>query len=122
MTLLVAGCGGTVVGPTENGKVLSAPKGNPALGKAVFAKNACSGCHTFTPAGATAKVGPDLDQLADYAQKAKQPLESYTRNAITNPPPPYVPPGFTNSMPTTYGASLSAQDLANLVAFLTQGH
>jgi hypothetical protein len=32
-----------------------------------------------------------------------------------------VPPGFpTNVMPTTFGSSLSAKQLADLVAFLTK--
>jgi mono/diheme cytochrome c family protein len=121
VALLAAGCGGTVVGPTENGRVVTPPKGNPAAGKVVFLRNACGGCHTFTPAGTTAKVGPDLDQLPDYAKKANVPLEDYTRAAIVSPPAPYVPPGFpTNAMPTTYGTSLSAQQVSDLVAFLTE--
>src|SRR5438876_10094395 len=117
LAALAVGCGGTIVGPTENGKVVTAPPGNAAAGKAVFLKNACGGCHTFAAAGTTAKVGPDLDMLADYAKKANQPLADFTRSAITNPPAPYVPPGFpTNAMPTTYGTSLSAEQLSDVVA------
>src|SRR5438270_683924 len=40
-----------------------APKGNPAAGKALFAKNGCDQCHTFRPAGAHGTQGPDLDNL-----------------------------------------------------------
>jgi cytochrome c2 len=96
-------------------------KGNPANGKAVFAANGCASCHTYTPAGASGKVGPDLDNLADYAKKAGQPLDQFTQSAITSPPPSYVPPGFPkNVMPTTFGQTIKAQQLADLVAFLTQ--
>lgn len=96
-------------------------KGNPALGKPVFVSNGCGGCHRFTPAGTNGTVGPDLDKLADYADKAGEPLEQFTSGAITNPPPKYVPPGFpTNVMPTNFGQTIKPQDLANLVAFLTQ--
>jgi mono/diheme cytochrome c family protein len=128
LVVAATGCGtADVITPTPNEVVGKAPtppaavKGDPAAGKAVFASNGCGGCHTFTPAAATGKVGPDLDNLAEYAQKAGQPIEEFTSSAITNPPPPYVPPGYPNNvMPTTFGTSLSAQQLADLVAFLTQ--
>ena len=123
-TVLASGCGaGTIVGPTSDGKLLAPPTGNATAGKIVFEKNTCAACHTFAPAGSTAKIGPSLDNLAAYAQKASQPLGDFVQSAITKPPAAYVPPGFpTNAMPTNFGATLSAQDLANLVAFLTQGH
>jgi mono/diheme cytochrome c family protein len=127
---LVAGCGSQgVASPTPQTVQGSVPvqttptvaKGNPANGKAVFAANGCAGCHTFKPAGSTANVGPPLDQLADYAKKANTPLDQYTASAITSPPPSYVPPGYpTNVMPTTYGTTIKPQQLADLVAFLTQ--
>jgi len=95
--------------------------GNPTAGKAVFSKAGCAACHTFAPAASTGKVGPDLDHLADYAAKAKQPLNEFTLSAIIHPPPPYVPPGFpTGVMPTTFGKTLSSTELADLVAFLTK--
>ena len=37
--------------------------GDPVAGKAVFASAGCVSCHTLKAAGATAKVGPNLDQL-----------------------------------------------------------
>ncbi|MGH3001999.1 MAG: c-type cytochrome [Gaiellaceae bacterium] len=37
--------------------------GNPTAGKAVFESAGCSGCHTLKDAGATGKVGPNLDDL-----------------------------------------------------------
>ena len=128
LALLAVGCGvpgGKEVSPVPGETLVSgAPTGgDPAAGKAVFAKNACASCHTFTPAGATGKVGPDLDHLPEYAQKANVPLAQYAAEAITSPPAPYVPPGFPkNAMPTNYGTQLTSQQLADLVAFLTQGH
>jgi cytochrome c551/c552 len=95
--------------------------GDPVAGKAVFTSAGCSSCHAFKPAGSTGSVGPDLDNLAAYAQKAGEPLATFTKEAIAAPPAKYVPPGFpTNVMPTTFGTSLSATQLTNLVAFLTQ--
>jgi mono/diheme cytochrome c family protein len=126
-----AGCGSegtttpspqTVVGSVPHQPTTTTPaKGNPALGKPVFLSNGCGGCHTYTPAGTNGTVGPDLDKLPDYARKAGQPLDEFTSGAITSPPPKYVPPGYpTNVMPTNFGQTIKPQDLANLVAFLTQ--
>ena len=128
---IAAGCGSQgVASPTPQTVQGSVPKsttpttasGNPANGKTVFISvGGCGSCHTFTPAGTKATVGPDLDKLADYAQKAGQPLVDFTKSAITSPPPSYVPPGFPkNVMPTTFGQTLKPQQLADLVAFLTQ--
>jgi cytochrome c551/c552 len=127
---LAAGCGSqgtasptpqTVVGSVPKATTPTPAKGDAAAGKAVFTANGCGSCHTYTPAGAHGTVGPDLDKLADYAQKANQPLADFTQSAITSPPPSYVPPGYPkNVMPTTFGQTIKPQDLANLVAFLTQ--
>jgi cytochrome c551/c552 len=107
--------------PTTTTSTTPAAIGDPAAGKVVFAANGCAACHTFAPAAATGKVGPDLDHIADYAAKAGQPVEQYAREAITHPPPKYVPPGFpTNVMPTTFGKSLTPKQIDDLVAFITQ--
>ena len=128
---VAAGCGseGTVaplpntVEGTLPAATTAAPaaKGNPAAGKAVFASAGCGGCHTYKPAGATGKVGPDLDKIAADAKKANQgSLEDYTLTSIKDPNA-YIVPGFTQGvMPDTYGTSLSSKQLADLVAFLTQ--
>ena len=129
---LAAGCGSqgtasptpqTVIGTLPKPTTPTGAKGNPAAGKAVFVANGCGSCHTYTPAGSKGTVGPDLDKLADYATKAGQPLADFTSGAITSPPPSYVPPGFPkNVMPTTFGQTIKPQQLADLVAFLTQKH
>jgi cytochrome c oxidase subunit 2 len=86
-------------------------------GKAVFTANACASCHTFKAAGATAKVGPDLDKLPQEAQKAGKPLEQFIRESIVNPNA-YVEPGFPKGlMPQTF-ASLPKPQLDALVKFL----
>jgi cytochrome c551/c552 len=98
-----------------------AATGNATAGKAVFASAGCAACHTFKPAASTGTIGPNLDDLASYAQKAGEPLAQFTHEAIVAPPAKYVPSGFpTTVMPTTFGSSLSATQLNNLVAFLTQ--
>jgi cytochrome c oxidase subunit 2 len=87
-------------------------------GKAVFAANGCASCHTFTPAGATAKIGPDLDKLPAEARRAGQPLEHFVRQSIVSPNA-YVEPHYPRGlMPQTFGSLPKAQ-LDALVRFLT---
>jgi cytochrome c551/c552 len=134
LALLLVGCSDTVPGgkklvtPTPDTVIGPLPRpavANPAAGKAVFLSVGCAACHVFRPAGpaAAGKVGPDLDNLAAYAQKAHQAsLTQFISSAITSPPAAYVPPGFpTNVMPKTYGTSLTPSQLADLVAFLAKG-
>jgi mono/diheme cytochrome c family protein len=98
-----------------------APNGNAAAGKALFASQGCSACHTFKPAGSTAKVGPDLDKLASDAQKANRgSLAAYVKESIADPGA-YVVPGYTNGVMPTNFASLGDKKIADLVAFLTAG-
>jgi cytochrome c551/c552 len=127
LLLVAAGCGpGTVTTPTPTEVVGKAPtpptavKGDAAKGKAVFDANGCGGCHTFTPAGSKGTVGPDLDKLPDFAKTAGQPLDDFVRESIVDPDA-YIEKGYAKGiMPGTYGGSLSAQQLADLVAFLSQ--
>ena len=62
-----------------------------------------------------------MDQLAQYAQAANRgSLADFTKESITDPNA-YVQPGFPSGVMPSF-TSLSAQQLADLVAFLTQGH
>jgi cytochrome c len=97
--------------------------GMGAAGKAVFLAPAsqCAGCHTFKAAGTTAKIGPDLDNLASDAQKANRgPLAQYIHESIVDPNA-YVVPGFQGGlMPQNFKQLLKPQQIADLVAFLSQ--
>jgi hypothetical protein len=104
------------------GKLTSGPyaNGSATVGKTVFTGvGGCGACHTLTAAGTHGTIGPDLDKLATYAQMGHMGLQPFIVAAITHPPAPYVPPGFTNVMPTTFAHTLSASDIAGLVAFLS---
>jgi cytochrome c oxidase subunit 2 len=90
--------------------------GGPSA-KTLFVSNGCNGCHTFKPAGANGKVGPDLDKLAEEAQRAGKPLEEFIRESIVNPNA-YVEPGYPKGlMPGTF-AGLPQAQLDALVRFL----
>ena len=91
--------------------------GGTAAGKTVFVNNGCGACHQLKAAGATGKIGPDLDKLAAYAQSAGKPLEDFTRESIVNPDA-YVEKGYPpNVMPHTF-KSLPKDQLDSLVKYL----
>lgn len=118
--ILLAGCGGgkeagptaeTVEGPVP---AETAAEGDPEAGKSVFASAGCGGCHTFAPAGSTGTIGPNLDEVLEG-----QDPES-VRESIVNPDAK-VSEGFSAGvMPKNFSQKLSEQELADLVAFLTQ--
>jgi cytochrome c oxidase subunit II len=103
----------------RQGKELAGPPGQ--AGAAVFKNQGCGSCHTFKPAGSTAKVGPNLDELAGSAEKAGKPLEQFVRESIVEPNA-YVHPGFPkNVMPKTF-AQLPDDQLDALVQYLVKGN
>jgi mono/diheme cytochrome c family protein len=97
----------------------SGAKGDAAAGKQLFAAQGCNACHTFKPAGATAKVGPDLDNLAADASKANRgSVEEYASESIKDPTA-YTAPGYPSGVMPPF--ELSDKQVADLVAFLTAG-
>ena len=94
--------------------------GGANAGRSVFDQNGCGGCHTFKPAKATGKVGPDLDKLSQEAQTAGKPLEDFVRESIVDPDA-YIEKGYpANVMPPTF-KSLPKEQLDALVQFLISG-
>ena len=75
--LLLAGCGGGSDTSTAEPPATTAPtstasgseSGDAANGKEVFASAGCGGCHTFSAAGATGNVGPNLDDASPSFDK-----------------------------------------------------
>jgi mono/diheme cytochrome c family protein len=127
VTFLIAGCGGgqivsptaeEVIGTVRTTTTTAAPPGDPKAGAVLFKSQGCGGCHTFKPAGTNAKIGPDLDKLSQYAKAANQPLEAFVRESIANPSA-YVEKGYQPTMPD-FGQTLSAKQISDLVAYLTQ--
>ncbi|HXY86538.1 MAG TPA: cytochrome c [Gaiellaceae bacterium] len=121
LVMLAAGCGskGTVQPLPETVIGTVAAPSPAAAGKALFASQGCNGCHTFTAAGATGTIGPDLDKLPLYAKRAHQPLQAFVKESIVDPNA-YIEKGYPkNVMPQTF-KSLPADQINALVAFLTQ--
>jgi cytochrome c oxidase subunit II len=90
-------------------------------GLAVFQRNGCGSCHTFAPAGATGKVGPDLDDLKAEALRANRgPLTAFVHQSIVEPAA-YLEPGYPDAMPHIFGEQITATELDQLVHYLVQG-
>ncbi|MFN2616002.1 MAG: cytochrome c oxidase subunit II [Thermoleophilaceae bacterium] len=99
--------------------------GGGADGKQVFASSGCGACHTFAPAGSTAKVGPRLDGLqrsaAAFAKARKESVAQYVMESIVNPRA-FTVPGFPKTvMPTTFKSQLSDAQVKALVQYLLGG-
>ena len=99
----------------------AAPAGNAAAGKTLFNDQGCAACHTLKAAGSTGTVGPNLDDVAANAKTANRgSLDKYVAESITDPGA-YVVPGYPDGVMPTNFSSLSAQQIADLVAFITGG-
>jgi mono/diheme cytochrome c family protein len=67
VALIAAGCGGDEEDP--------APPSGGGGGQQLFADN-CGNCHTLAAAGASGKVGPDLDQVQPGPQLVTTQVEN----------------------------------------------
>jgi cytochrome c oxidase subunit 2 len=91
---------------------------NPSVsGAAVFKDNPCGSCHTLKAAGATGKVGPDLDKLPQYARTAGKPLTAFVHESIADPNA-YIEKGYPKNVMPIF--NLPKQQLDALVQYLVQ--
>ncbi len=87
-------------------------------GLATFQQNGCGACHTLQAAGATGKIGPDLDRLKAAAAKAGHgSLQAFIKESIVKPTA-YIAPGFQNLMPGSFAQQIPAANLSQLVQYL----
>lgn len=100
--------------------VAALPAGNAAAGAQVFESVAhCNACHAL--GGGSGGVGPALDGIGARAATARDgySAEAYLFESIVDPGA-YVADGQrANIMPGNFGQRLSAQQLADLIAYLT---
>jgi cytochrome c oxidase subunit II len=110
-----------VVTPAKFAAFMKGGGTSGAPGLAVFQQNGCGSCHTFTPAGASGKVGPDLDDLKTLAAKANRgTLEQFIHESIVDPAA-YIAPGYSDLMPHIFGTQIPANELTQLVQYLAKG-
>jgi cytochrome c oxidase subunit 2 len=100
---------------TQNKPAASSGAAQLTAGKAVFTGlGGCSGCHTLADAKATAKVGPDLDNVL----VGKFHSTAFIQQSIVKPNA-FITPGFGASiMPSTFGSTLSKTQLDAVVNYL----
>jgi cytochrome c oxidase subunit 2 len=105
---------------SAQGKPAVAPGASPGqsanAGKQLFtsADNACSSCHTLGDAGASGKIGPNLDKVLKGKDK------SFIHTSIVDPNA-FVEKGFQKGiMPPTFGKTLSKQEIGALVDYLSK--
>jgi mono/diheme cytochrome c family protein len=91
------------------------PAGNAAAGRAVFESEGCGSCHTFAPAGAAGRVGPNLDEVLAGKDAA------FIHESIVEPNAEVASGYSAGIMPQNYGDQLSQRQLEDLVAFLQSG-
>jgi cytochrome c551/c552 len=105
---------------SSGGGTSTGAAGNPDNGKTIFTGSAgCGGCHALAAAGTSGAVGPALDSLSGDAQKAGEDLNAFIESSIVDPSK-YVAPGYPDGvMPTNFKQTLSASDIADLVAFIS---
>jgi cytochrome c oxidase subunit II len=110
-----------VVTPAKFADFMKNGAGAGPPGLAVFQQNGCGGCHTFTPATATGTTGPDLGKLKDEAARANRgSLTQFIQESIVQPGA-YIEPKYSDQMPHTFGSSIPADKLKQLVQYLAQG-
>ncbi len=87
-----------------------------ALGQRIFTQN-CASCHATSPE--TRVVGPSLHNIGETAAERVPGMDArlYIEISIIDPSD-YVNEGYEDLMPSTFGTTLTGQELDALVAFL----
>jgi cytochrome c oxidase subunit II len=106
---------GAAGGPAgEAGGAAEEPSQEAAAGEQIFTESGCSGCHTLSAAGSTADIGPSLDE--SIPQMSPEEIEE----AIIEPDAELAQGFGAGIMPDTFDESLDDQQLAALVAYLSE--
>jgi mono/diheme cytochrome c family protein len=87
-------------------------------GEALFSEYGCANCHSLDGSSADA---PSLQGIARRVPPEYDSAEAYLAEMILDPPDSSgeARGGYPNAMPSNYDELLSAQELADLIVFLT---
>ena len=104
----------------DEGALATAGLAQAKSGDQIFTAAGCAGCHTFSPAGSTGNIGPNLDDLASAAgnREPGKSAEDYIRESLTQPDA-FLAEGFGNAMPA-YEGRLTDEQIQALVDYLLQ--
>ncbi len=91
------------------------PKVPGGPGAQVFANNGCGGCHILTAAGSGGVTGPDLDEVLTPEDTA-----AHVEEMIVDPNKEIAKGYPANVMPESFGETLSAKELEDLVQYLVE--
>ena len=80
---LLAACGGGDDGGNGSATDTGTDGGAASEGEEIFASAGCGGCHTYSPAGSSGSVGPNLD---DSSVTFEQAVEQITNGGGGMPP------------------------------------
>lgn len=115
---LFAACNGEDEGASEASGIEENALTDPvaAEGQTLFQQN-CASCHAVS--GDTIIVGPSLAGIATKAatRVEGQSAAEYIQLSILRPGE-YVVEGFSDLMPTTFGTTLSGEQLDAIIAYL----
>lgn len=107
---------GHFTGGTSSTPVASAEAGETEAsepGAQVFIDSGCGNCHTFAAAGTTGTTGPNLDEYLAPDDNA-----AGIEEMIVDPEAEIAEGYSAGVMPTTYGQTIPAEELEQLVQFL----
>ncbi len=90
------------------------PKVPGGPGAQVFANNGCGGCHTFAAAKSGGVTGPNLDEVLVGQSDAM------VHESIVDPNKDIAKGYPANVMPATFGETISAKELEQLVEYLVE--
>lgn len=112
LLLLLAGCDTNP--PSEISYSNLPENGDSANGEVLFRAQACIACHVEGATGA-----PDLVNFPEYAGSVVegQSAREYAFYSIVEPAQ-HITEGYGNAMPNTYDSSMTAQEIADLIAYL----
>ena len=115
--LACAGAAMTIAAFAGGGHAQPAAQPQPQAdrGEVVFAREGCSGCHTFKRANATGGFGPDLDLSLDGMDRGD------VMRAIVLPDADVSAGYSAGMMPRDFARRIAPQDLEALVTYLMKG-
>jgi mono/diheme cytochrome c family protein len=104
----------------DEGALATAGLAQAKSGEQIFTAAGCAGCHTFSPAGSTGNIGPNLDDLAGAAgdREPGTSAEDYIRESLAQPDA-FLAEGFGNAMPS-YEGRLTDQQVQAIVDYLLE--
>ena len=104
----------------DKGALATAGLAGATDGEQIFTAAGCGGCHTFSRAGSNGNIGPNLDNLAADAHKAKPGTkpEEYVSESIVKPNAAIASGFRPGVMPQTYSSQLTPEQVKALTDFL----